>query len=126
PTAPGAAAPAITPTPARAAPKYGGTHRETAGTSDTPNLDPHTTSTVALHGYGPGIAWSQLLYYQNGPDVRMPNYLVAGDLAEKWDQPDETTYVFTLRPGVKYHNLAPVSGREVDAEDVVKSFQRQL
>src|SRR5207245_10903067 len=51
---------------------------------------------------------------------------IEGDLAEKWDQPDDLTYVFKLRPGVKHQNIAPVNGREVDAEDVVVSFNRQL
>ncbi|SEA36171.1 peptide/nickel transport system substrate-binding protein [Thalassobacillus cyri] len=44
---------------------------------------------------------------------------VQPELAEKWEQPDETTYVFTLREGVKFHN-----GREMTAEDVKYSFER--
>jgi peptide/nickel transport system substrate-binding protein len=45
----------------------------------------------------------------------------APSLAEKWDQPDPRTYVFHLRPGVKYH-----SGRTVKAADVKWSFERIL
>jgi peptide/nickel transport system substrate-binding protein len=40
-------------------------------------------------------------------------------LAEKWEQPDAKTYVFTLHRGVKYHN-----GREMKAPDVKWSFER--
>src|SRR2546426_7911134 len=46
--------------------------------------------------------------------------------AEKWDQPDDLTYVFKLRPGVKYHNLPTVNGREVEAEDVVDRKSTRL
>ena len=35
------------------------------------------------------------------------------DLAEKWETPDDTTYVFSLRKGVKFHD-----GSEFTAEDV--------
>jgi ABC-type transport system substrate-binding protein len=127
PTAPAgpttAAAPAST--PARQA-KYGGTHKETIGTSDMPHLDVHMANTAALINQGAGMCYSQLLWFKNGPGVKMPNFTVEGDLAEKWDQADELTYVFKLRSGVKFQNLAPVSGREVVAEDVVQSFRRQI
>ena len=44
------------------------------------------------------------------------------DIAESWAvSDDQTTYVFTLRSGVKFH-----SGREVTADDVVFSYQRAL
>ena len=56
----------------------------------------------------------------------MLNFIPSPDLAESWTQPDETTFVFKLRPGAKFHNKAPVNGREVVAEDVVKSFERQI
>ena len=47
-----------------------------------------------------------------------------GDLAESWTQPNETTYVFKLRKGVRWQNKPPVNGRELTAEDVVYSVER--
>lgn len=40
-------------------------------------------------------------------------------LAERWENPDMTTWVFHLRKGVRFHD-----GREMTAVDVVYSFQR--
>lgn len=49
---------------------------------------------------------------------------LVGDLAESWTAgADGKTYDFKLRPGVKFQNIAPVSGREVNADDVVFSFE---
>ena len=42
-----------------------------------------------------------------------------GILAESWDQPDDTTYVFTLKDGVTFHN-----GQPLTAEDVKFTFER--
>jgi peptide/nickel transport system substrate-binding protein len=42
-------------------------------------------------------------------------------LAERWDTPDDRTYVFHLRQGVMFHN-----GREMTADDVVFSLNRLL
>lgn len=42
-------------------------------------------------------------------------------LAESWEQPDDLTYIFHLRKGVKFH-----AGREMKAEDVKYSFDRIL
>ena len=47
------------------------------------------------------------------------NFEVLPGLAERWEQPDDRTYVFTLRPGVTFHN-----GREMTADDVVFSLER--
>ncbi len=47
-------------------------------------------------------------------------------LAERWEAPDDTTYVFHLRQGVKWHNKPPVNGRELVAEDVKFTFDRFL
>jgi len=38
---------------------------------------------------------------------------------------DETTYVWKLKQGVKFHNVDPTWGREVTAADVVFSMQRR-
>ncbi len=49
------------------------------------------------------------------------NLAIVPDLAESWDNPDNVTYVFHLRKGVKFHN-----GRELRAEDVQYSLNRVL
>ncbi|MEX2236144.1 MAG: ABC transporter substrate-binding protein [Dehalococcoidia bacterium] len=43
---------------------------------------------------------------------------IQGDLAESFEQVDETTFTFKLHQGVKFHDIAPVNGRELVAEDV--------
>jgi peptide/nickel transport system substrate-binding protein len=42
-------------------------------------------------------------------------------LAESWENPDDKTWLFHLRQGVKFHN-----GEEVDAEDVKFSLERLI
>ena len=49
------------------------------------------------------------------------NLVVVGDLAEKWDIPNNVTYVFHLRKGVKFHN-----GRTLTSADVKYSLERVL
>jgi peptide/nickel transport system substrate-binding protein len=49
---------------------------------------------------------------------------VVNDLAERWTQPNPTTYVVTLRKGVRFHNKPPVNGRELTSEDVKFTFER--
>jgi len=46
---------------------------------------------------------------------------LVGKLAESWANPDDTTYVFTLRKGVFFHH-----GREMKAQDVKDTFDRIL
>ncbi len=56
-----------------------------------------------------------------GVDLANNNALV-GELAQSWTvSPDQLTYTFKLRPGVKFH-----SGNPLTAADVVYSFQRAV
>ena len=55
-----------------------------------------------------------------------PVFALTGALAESWEQPDDTTYVFNIRPGVQWHNKAPVNGRELTASDVEFTYHRIL
>ncbi|MEI6385794.1 MAG: ABC transporter substrate-binding protein [Spirochaetota bacterium] len=48
-------------------------------------------------------------------------FAVVPDLAESWDVPDNLTYVFHLRTGVKFHN-----GRELTSDDVQYTLNRVL
>ncbi len=46
------------------------------------------------------------------------------DLAESWEVSENAqTHTFKLRQGAKFHNKAPVNGREFTAEDVVKTIE---
>lgn len=54
--------------------------------------------------------------YEPGEDFRREMKVVPY-LAERWEQPDDTTYVFHLRQGVKWHD-----GRTLTADDVVFSL----
>ena len=46
------------------------------------------------------------------------------NLAESWETPDPNTIVINIRPGVRWHNKAPMNGRELTAQDVEYNFHR--
>ena len=61
-----------------------------------------------------------------------PVFAFTGNLAESWETPDPLTYIFHIRQGVHYA-LDPdseasrlVAGRELTADDVVYTYQRNL
>lgn len=45
------------------------------------------------------------------------------DLAALPEQPDPLTYTFKLNPNVKFHDIAPMNGAAMTAEDVLYSFE---
>jgi len=116
-----ASAPAIW-TPARAqAPKRGGTI--SLRLWDPPHWDPHLTISYKTH-IAYSFTHSRLLRHKTGPAIHPGTFPIEGDLAESWTQPNETTYIFKLRKGVRWQNKPPVNGREVTADDVVYSVER--
>ena len=70
--------------------------------------------------------YSKLVRYKVGAGVPPGTFIVEPDLAERWDTPDDTTYVFHLRHGVTWHQKPPVHGRELVAEDVKYTLDRFL
>ena len=54
----------------------------------------------------------------------VPTFIFTGGLAESWETPDPLTYIFHIRQGVYWHNKAPMNGRELTADDVVYTYQR--
>lgn len=89
-----------------------GTAKDTEGRA----FDPHTELPV--------FAITLRLVYQAllGYDPR--TYEVQPDLAQSWEQPAPTEYIFRLFPGVKWQNKPPANGRELEAADVVFSLNR--
>jgi len=116
-----ATAPAVwSPAPAQG-PKRGGTL--SLRLWDPPHFDPHLTISYKTH-IAYSFTHSRLLKHKAGPGVQPGTFPIEGDLAESWTQPNELTYVFKLRRGVRWQNKAPVNGRELTADDVVYSVER--
>jgi ABC-type transport system substrate-binding protein len=84
------------------------------------------TALAPVTGWGPGIAYSRLIKTKLFPESPELTQVLEPDLALSWEQVDDITYNFKLRPGVKWHNIAPVNGREFIADDVVYTFDRQI
>ena len=110
-------APAAQPTaaPAAAAGQPGGAPRRGGElvyvvSAEPPSFDGHRETTFAvIHPVSPH--YSTLARFD--PD----NYpRVVGDLAESWTiSPDNLTYTFKLRDGVKFHDGSPLTSRDVKA-----------
>jgi peptide/nickel transport system substrate-binding protein len=77
------------------------------------NLDPRI-GTDAVSERMDGLIFSSLVELDADRTPR-------GDLAEKWETPDPTTYVFHLRSGVKFHN-----GKALTSADVKYTFESIL
>ena len=92
---------------------------------DPPHFDPHLTFHVGTHTTL-SFVYSKLVRYRVGAGVSPGTFILEPDLAERWDTPDDTTYVFHLRHGVRWQNKPPVNGRELVAEDVKFTFDRFL
>src|SRR5213593_3287772 len=92
---------------------------------DPPHFDPHLTIAPATH-FTLSLVYSRLVRHQVDPEVQPGTFIVEPDLAERWEQPDDTTYVFHLRHGVKWHDKPPVNGRELVADDVKFTYDRFL
>jgi peptide/nickel transport system substrate-binding protein len=102
-------------------PRRGGTLRVRGG--DLPHFDPHLTIN-SYTNFVLSFIYGRLVRHKVGADVRPGTFIVEPDLAERWEQPDDTTYVFHLRQGVTWHNKPPLNGRELVAEDVKFTYDR--
>lgn len=90
-----------------------GNLRIAVGTS-LANLDPARTTN------GEEYIYNNLVF--NGLTRMRADLAVEPELAERWEySPDLKTWTFHLRKGVKFHH-----GREMVAQDVIKTFERIL
>ena len=113
----GDADPDATGAPDVGVPRYGGRYQVgTAGNIDT--LDPH----VSIAG---GVAYFPRIYNLLVAQSALKPEFFYNDLAEEYEQPDETTWIYSIRPGVKVApNDLGVPERDIDAIDVFESFER--
>jgi peptide/nickel transport system substrate-binding protein len=104
-------------------PKRGGTLTR-ASQWDPPLIDPRLTQSVGTFQFV-GLTSNRLVRYGFADEVTGPADLtLKGDLAESWQaSPDYRTWTFQLRQGVKWHNVPPLNGRELVADDVKYCFE---
>ena len=103
------------------APKRGGVLNYAggvAGSYDTRGVgyDPAVSLQFASKGFD--------LFYQRLLAYNLRSYVVEPELAQKWEQPSPTEYVFHLQPGVKWQKKPPVNGRALSAQDIAYSLER--
>ena len=100
------------------------------GTLSLRTWDPPHFDHILAHAYKTHVVisftHSRLLKHKAGPGVRPGAFPIEGDLAESWQQTNDTTYVFKLKKGVRFHAKPPVNGRELTAEDVRYTYERIL
>jgi peptide/nickel transport system substrate-binding protein len=103
--------------------KKGGTYRWYA-TGDPPTIDPHGNLSF-LTKYISAYVYSRLYKYKPGPGLLRANVRPTPDLAQSAENtPDGLKWTVKLKPGVKFHNVAPVNGRELNSTDVKYSWGR--
>ncbi len=104
--------------------KYGGTLKFRY--LDPPRMDLSRTLSCTIY-MTQALVTNKLTRPKLGPLADPFNVEIEPDLAEKWESPDKgQTWIFSLRKGVKTHNVAPLNGREFNSEDVAQSIQLYL
>jgi peptide/nickel transport system substrate-binding protein len=104
-------------------PKRGGLLMR-ASAWDPPVLDPRLTNSVGLFQIAT-LTYNRLLRYPFADEARNnADLTLKGDLAETWEgSADARTWTFKLRQGVKWHNVPPLNGRELVADDIKYCYE---
>ena len=93
--------------------------------SDAPTLDPHKSASYTVPAAVTGSVYSKLVEFETSRDQPYGSMKVQPDLAESYKaSTDGTVWTFNLRKGVKFHNIAPVNGREFTSADVKCTYDR--
>ena len=112
------------------APQYGGTITYVKSIIPA-NIDPYFrySAGVTISGVNEKLGITNWAIDRDVYEYRTtytPEFTINRHLAESWEQPDPLTIIFKIRKGVKWHDKAPMNGRELTADDIVYSFERLL
>ena len=111
------------PEPAGKTPKDGGAM--VVGASwEVATMDP-TKSAAGGTITVPNTSYERLLEWVSGPKADAFKPEMRPGLAQSWERsPDGMVYTFKIRPGVKWHNVAPMNGRAFVAADAKFVYER--
>jgi peptide/nickel transport system substrate-binding protein len=106
-------------------PRPGGTFN-TATDKGPDTWDPHA-SVAAQTGNPMSYLASRLFRFRTGRDPKAKEDVdLENDLGVSAESPDALTWTIKLRQGATFHNIPPVGGHAVEAEDVRATFVRAL
>jgi ABC-type transport system substrate-binding protein len=92
---------------------------------DPPSLDPYRQIAGTVQSTIGGHIYTRLLKYKSEPGLDPGLAEAEPDTAASYEVADGgTTYIFKIRPNMKFQNVSPIDGRVLDAEDVVASYTR--
>jgi peptide/nickel transport system substrate-binding protein len=91
-----------------------------------PSLDPQRTTAAPTFRTVGGV-YSRLFRFQTAHEPAVAESKEPeADLAISAESPDGQTWTLKLRPNAKFHDIPPVNGHTVEAEDVRTSYLRAL
>jgi peptide/nickel transport system substrate-binding protein len=104
-------------------PKHGGLLTR-ASAWDPPVLDPRLTNSIGLFQIAT-LTYNRLLRYLFSDEAKNnADLTLKGDLADTWEgSADFRRWTFKLRHGVKWHNVPPLNGRELVADDIKYCYE---
>jgi peptide/nickel transport system substrate-binding protein len=103
-------------------PKYGGSLTWASTVPALANLDPILSASAMVHQMASN-SYSKLMRVSRKNDD-LNTQVIYPDLATSWEIATPTSWTFHLRPGVKFHDVAPTNGRALTAEDIKFSIMR--
>ena len=106
-------------------PKYGGTLYMAVRADPRGGFEAHTPGGRREARQAIGAVYERVAAWDSLPGDACSQVLVPW-AAESWEYTDPTTIDIKLRQGVKFHDIPPVNGRELVADDVVFSFKRMF
>lgn len=115
--------PTATPANPFAGAKKGGTFKTTAA-GDPPTIDPMGNTSFQTRTFSTYV-YSRLFRNHTGPGIKFSDVLPEGDLVQTAEvAPDGLKWTLKMKPGITWHNVAPVSGRALSSDDLKYSWGR--
>lgn len=107
--------------------KRGGT-LTLSGSDPTTGWDPYATIATTTGNVTDPMGIKLIRHdYRKTPGWKSGSeQMLLGELAEKWESPDQLTFNFTLRKGINWPDQEPMKGRPITAQDVKYSFDHAL
>jgi peptide/nickel transport system substrate-binding protein len=91
--------------------------------ADPFDWDPTYVGPGLPNPYGFVMAYNSIIGYKVSPGMKYDDLTLQPELAESYEVPDAQTFIFHLRKGVNFANVAPVNGRALTPADVKFSFE---